>query len=269
MVINVKKILITGKNSYVGANFKKLLSKHSKSYIVESISLKDTKWKEVDFSKYDVIIHLAALVHKSNKKSNKEDFFKINSDLAVEVARKAKKSKVKHFIYMSTMAVYGQVGMIGKQSIITKEMSPSPNTIYGMSKLEGERKISELQDNDFKVLIIRPPIIYGPECPGNYEKLRKIAKYSIVFPKIDNQRSMLHINNLCETLKSCVDSQEKGLILPQDPEYTNTSLLVKELSEKQGKRIHLSRFLGIFIFLFGRKINIINKIFGNLIYKKY
>ena len=100
----MKRILITGKNSYVGNSFEKWLSRYPDDYVIEKISLRDESWKEHDFSKYDVVYHVAAIVHKKEKPDMKSLYFKINRDLTVELAKKAKNSGVKQFIFLSTMA---------------------------------------------------------------------------------------------------------------------------------------------------------------------
>ena len=264
----MKKILITGKMSYVGTNLEKWLKNYPDKYSIDSISLRNDSWKDEDFSKYDVVFHLAAVVHKEEKPEMKGLYYKVNRDLSIEVARKAKSSGVNQFIFMSTMAVYGKVGKIGEEVVITKETTLNPITYYGISKMEAEYELNKLVDERFKVVVLRPPMIYGINCPGNYARLEKLALKSPIFPFVNNKRSMLHVDKLCEDVKGYIDDEASGLFLPQDDEYVNTSILVKKIADKNGKNLVLSRSLGILIRILGKRSSLINKVFGNLIYDK-
>jgi nucleoside-diphosphate-sugar epimerase len=264
----MKKILIAGKNSYVGTNLEKWLGNYPDRYSIDSISLRDDSWKKKDFSKYDVVFHVAALVHKKETPDMETMCFKVNRDLPVDVAKRAKTSGVKQFIFMSTMAIYGEEGTIGQEVIITRETRPTPKTFYGESKLEAECELQKLTNEAFKIVIVRPPMIYGPECPGNYARLQRLAVKTPIFPLINNQRSMLNINKLCFYVKEYIDSKVEGIFFPQDDEYMNTSLLVKKLAEEKGKKIYMSKLLGWVIKVMGKRINLLSKVFGNLVYEK-
>lgn len=264
----MKRILITGKNSYVGTCLKKWFENNPDKYSVDSISIKDELWRETDFSRYHVVIHLAALVHLKEKPEMENLYFKVNKDLSVEVANLAKDSGVKQFIFMSTMAVYGEEGKVGKEIIITKETKPNPKTYYGKSKLEAEQELQRIATDTFKVVIVRPPMIYGPNCPGNYSRLEKLALTLPVFPMVENKRSMLHVEKLCEFIEGFIENNVEGIFLPQDNEYITTSLLVKKIGEQYGKRIYLSSIMGWIIKGIAKKSRLINKIFGNLVYEK-
>lgn len=257
----MKKILITGENSYVGTSFKKWVSQWPEEYQVDSIGLRGDKWKKNDLSEYDVIYHLAAIVHV--KEDNAMKYFEINRDLALDVAKKAKESGVKQFIFMSTMGVYGiETGYIKADTI------PIPTAPYAKSKFEAEKLIVEIADNHFKVAVLRPPIIYGKDCKGNYPRLAKMALKLPIFPNIKNERSMLHIDNLCEFVKEVIDQQDSGLFFPQNKEYVNTSELVAMIAGVHGKKIHLTSIFNGILKLLGLKVGLISKVFGNLVYEK-
>jgi nucleoside-diphosphate-sugar epimerase len=261
------KILIAGKNSYVGTSLERWLGDYSNEYSIDFIGLRDDLWKKTDFSKYDVVIHLAAMVHQREKPGMEKLFFKVNRDLPIEVAKKAKIAGVKQFIFMSTMAVYGEEGKIGQEVLITKDTKPNPKTFYGKSKLQAECELQNLSSEGFKMVILRPPMIYGPNCPGNYKRLQSIAIKTPVFPMIENQRSMLNVGELCAHIKEYIDIKAEGVYFPQDEEYVTTSYLVKKIAEENEKSVYLSKTLGRLIKIFGKRINLFNKIFGNLIYK--
>lgn len=268
MVISwMKKVLITGANSYIGSNFEKWLERWSQQYKVDTVDMIDGTWIEKDFSGYDVVFHVAAVVHKQEKPEMESLYIKVNRELPIEVAKKAKQSGIKQFIFMSTMAVYGEEGRLGEELAITSETKPSPKTYYGKSKIEAEYELNKLSCENFKIVILRPPMIYGPNCPGNYARLEKLALKSPVFPMVENKRSMLHVHKLCEYVKGYIDDEIEGTFLPQDDEYVNTSLLVKKIAEENGRKVHLSKLMGLIIKFTGKRISIVNKIFGNLVYK--
>jgi nucleoside-diphosphate-sugar epimerase len=264
----MKKILITGANSYIGSSLENWLGKDPDKYKVDTVDMRYESWKDKDFSEFDVVFHVAAVVHKKEKPEMQDLYSKVNKDLPIEVAKKAKIVGVKQFIFISTMAVYGEEGKIGEEIVITKETEPNPKTYYGISKLEAENELSQLADEWFKVVVLRPPMVYGPRCPGNYARLEKLAVRIPVFPMIENKRSMLHIDKLCQYIQGYIDDEVVGLFFPQDDEYVNTSLLVKSLAEQNGKKIFMSILLGWMIRLIGKRVDLLNKVFGNLVYEK-
>lgn len=257
----MKNILITGKNSYIGTNLETWLSKYPESYEVGLISLRDSTWEERDFSQYDVVYHVAGIAHIKETSENKELYYKINRDLAYEIAKKAKREGIKQCIFLSTMSVYGL-----ETGIIDANTPLAPKNNYGKSKLEAEELIKSLQDDDFKVAIIRPPMVYGKDCKGNYPKLAKLAKTTPIFPDINNQRSMIYIDNLSEIVRLLIDNNESGLFLPQNDEYVKTSEMVKIIAEVHGKKLRVTRLFNPLFKVF--KLNVVNKVFGDLVYDK-
>lgn len=264
----MRKILITGLGSYIGTSLECYLVRDPGKYKVDTIDMMENSWKNKDFSAYDSVFHVAGIVHAKETKKAENLYYTVNRDLAVEVAKKAKVEGVRQFIFMSSMAVYGSVEKIGVEKIITDKTPTNPNSFYGKSKLEAEDRLRQLADTNFKIVILRPPIVYGPNCPGNYARLEKLAMQIPVFPMIENKRSMIHIDKLCHYLKTYIDYEATGLFFPQDDEYVNTSILVQGIAEKNGKKIFLSKSLGWFIKFIGKRIKFINKVFGNLVYEK-
>ncbi|MGM0843663.1 MAG: NAD-dependent epimerase/dehydratase family protein [Bacillota bacterium] len=262
----MKKILITGKNSYVGKNLEKWLGNYPDRYSIEMISLRDELWKEKDFSRYDVVFHVAGIAHVSSDPKMEDMYYKVNRDLTIETAKKAKSEGVKQFIFMSSIIVYGD-SSIGKR-IIDKDTIPTPSNFYGDSKLQAEEGIKTLESDNFNVVIIRPPMIYGKGSKGNYPKLSNLAQKLPIFPNIDNQRSMIHIDNLCEFIRLVIDNKECGIFFPQNREYVNTSDMVKRIADIYGKKIKLTKFFNPLLISMSRRIGIINKVFGNLVYEK-
>lgn len=259
----MKKILITGTNSFVGNSFTKWLERYPNTYKVETISLRDGSWVNKQLSEYDVILHVAGIAHVSSNPKMEELYKKVNTDLTIQLAKKAKAEGVKQIVFMSSIKVYGD-----KAIAIDKETIENPTDYYGKSKLKAEEGLRPLNDSKFKVAIIRSPMIYGKYSKGNYPKLAKLAMKLPIFPDIDNQRSMIHIDNLCELIRLIIDNKDCGIFYPQNEEYVKTSELVKLIAEVHGKKIRLTKMFNPFIKILIDKINVLNKVFGNLFYKK-
>lgn len=264
----MKKILITGADSYVGTSFEKWLAQWPDDYHVDSLDMIGVSWRWKDFSQYNAVFHVAGIVHVPSDPRWEALHYKVNRDLTMEAAQKAKAEGVGQFIFMSTMAVYGQEGKIGDDITITQNTKPDPKTDYGKSKLSAEIGLNKLAGNGFKVVIIRSPMIYGTKCPGNYARLERLALRTPIFPMIDNNRSILHIQKLNEYIKEYIDQEAEGIFFPQDSEYANTSLLVRKIAEEHGRKIYLSGTIGRVVKLLGKRINLVNKTFGNLVYDK-
>lgn len=262
----MNKVLITGKGSYIGSRAKKWLEREG--YTVEELDMQKENWQKFDFSKYECIIHVAGIAHVSSDPKMKELYYKVNRDLAIQTAQKAKKEGIKQFIFMSSMIIFGKDGRIGENKIITNKTQPDPIDCYGKSKLEADLEIQKMGDDKFKTVIIRTPMVYGPGCKGNFPKLKKIAKISPIFPDIENKRSMIYIDNLCEFFKQAIEKQYSGVFYPQNREYLSTKEIVKILAEEQEKRIHFTKAFNGIIKLLSKKINYINKVFGNKAYSK-
>ncbi|MEW9676281.1 NAD-dependent epimerase/dehydratase family protein [Lentibacillus sp. L22] len=257
----MKKILITGVNSYVGNSFEKWVSDYPEQYSVDKISLRDGSWKEKDFSGYDVVLHVAGIAHQKETKENAHFYYKVNRDLAFEVAQKAKGEGVKQFIFLSSMSVYGM-----DKGVIHKYTPANPKSNYGKSKLQAEGLIKSLDDDYFRIAILRPPMIYGKGCKGNYQRLAKLAMKSPLFPDVNNKRSMIYIDNLSELIRLLIDGFEEGIYFPQNEEYVCTSDMVRTIAETHGCNIRLTKLFNYPIRLF--RFSIIDKVFGDLVYEK-
>lgn len=275
-----KKILIMGAGSYIGGSFMDYAAKNYPSLIIEVADTMDGSWREKNFSKYDIIYHLAGIAHADVGNVDdtiKEKYYSVNTDLAIEVCKKAKEEGVKEFIFMSSMIVYGDSAPYGKSKIVDEHTVPKATNFYGDSKLQADVAVRELADDAFKVLVLRPPMIYGKNSKGNYPTLAKLAKKLPIFPAVENQRSMLHIDNLCEFLCQLMlvkeINRDSVVLIPQNAEWTNTSQMVKEIGEVTGKRVRLVGGIMKSAVLIGCKVpgkigGLVNKAFGNSCYKK-
>ena len=268
----MKKILITGANSYIGTSFEKYIKEnYADQYEVETVDMIDGSWRERDFSGYDTVYHVAGVAHSDNGKisAEKEKLYRaVNTDLAVETAGKAKADGVKQFIFMSSAIVYGDPAPIGKEKIITKDTPVNPKNCYGDSKAQAENGIRPLEDESFKVVILRPPMIYGKGSKGNFPILEKFALKTPIFPKVQNQRSMLYVGNLVEFVRLMVENEESGTFWPQNPEYSNTSEIVKMIAGAKGKKVVLIPGVVWALKLLSRFTGMVNKAFGNFVYEK-
>jgi len=261
----MKKVLITGANSYIGTSFERWVSQYPDRYKVDTVDMKDGSWRDKDFSYYDVVFHVAGIAHVSSDPKLKDLYYRVNRDLTIETAKKAKAEGVKQFIFMSSIIVYGDSSK-GKR-VIDRNTIPSPSNFYGDSKLQAEIGLKALEDENFKIVILRPPMIYGKGSKGNYPKLSKAAQILPIFPDIENERSMLHIDNLCEFIRLMIDNEERGLFFPQNAEYVKTSEMVRLIAEVHGRKIRLTKvFNPIIKMIFG--VNMVNKVFGNLVYDR-
>ncbi|HFR3550166.1 TPA: NAD-dependent epimerase/dehydratase family protein [Streptococcus suis] len=261
----MKRVLITGANSYIGTSFENYVKENSINFEIDTLDLLNPKWQEFDFSGYDSIFHVAGIAHFSKDESKKELYYKVNTELTEQVAKIAKQAGVNQFIFMSSIIVYGDSS--SEERVITKDTPPSPSDFYGDSKWQAEQRLGKLLESNFSIVIIRPPMIYGKGSKGNYPKLSKLAQKTPVFPKISNSRSMLHIDNLCEFILQAIERKIEGVYFPQNSEYVTTSDLVGKIAEVHHKKIYFTKLFNPIIRLFFG-LDTVKKVFGNLVYEK-
>ncbi len=278
----MKRVLITGANSYIGVSFEKYAKEHYPEKLsIDTINMIDGSWREKDFFGYDVVYHVAGIAHAdvgNVDEAAKKKYYAINTDLAIETARKAKMDGVKQFVFMSSAIIYGDSAPYGKSKKITKDTKPKPANFYGDSKWQADKKVRALASDgldgkrEFIVTVLRPPMIYGKGSKGNYPTLAKVAKVLPIFPDVQNERSMLYIGNLCEFLSQVMIRSEGGVFWPQNSTYSNTSHMVRYIGRLHGHRVVLSKFMGICVGIGchvpGKIGGVVNKAFGNLTYDK-
>ena len=264
----MKKILITGAGSYIGTSFENYI-KQFDGYSVDTVDMIDGRWREKDISGYDAVFHVAGLAHSDVGNVTDEvkaKYYAVNTDLTVETATKAKTDGAKQFIFMSSAIVYGDSARIGRDKHITKDTPTNPANFYGDSKVQAELGIMPLSDENFKVVILRPPMIYGPNSKGNYPILSKFARKLPAFPYVENKRSMLYVENLCEFVRLMVENEEQGTFWPQNREYSNTSEMVKLIAKAHGKKLVLVKGFGWALKIMSKVTGLVNKAFGNMSY---
>ncbi len=268
----MKKVLITGANSYIGTSFEKYIAaNYPDVYQVDTLDMMGDAWRDKDFSGYDCVFHVAGIAHSDNGKISEEKaklYYAVNTELTAETALKAKMAGVKQFVFMSSIIVYGDSAPIGCKKVITPATPVSPANCYGDSKVQAENRLLPMNDADFKVVILRPPMIYGKNSKGNYPLLSKIARKLPLFPYVENERSMLYIEHLCEFVRLMIDNEEQGVFYPQNTEYGNTSVIVQNIAKAYNKKIGLVKGFGWLLKLMSHCTGLVNKAFGNMTYEK-
>ena len=257
-----KNILITGAQSYLGDAVCAWLQTAGHSVTV--LDMRKPEWESLDFTPFDSVFHVAGIAHATGKK-NAELYYSVNRDLAIKTAQKAKDSGVRQFIFASSMYIYSGV----KENNITLQTKPKTkkNNCYGDSKLQADFALQAMSCDMFKVAVVRPPMIFGKDCKGNFPRLVSLTKMPL-FPKIQNQRSMLHIDNLCEIIKLIIEQHSFGMFFPQNAEYFNTAELVKAIGSIKGKRVRLTRLFNWLVWLWSPFLPPLKKLFGSSTYDK-
>lgn len=265
----MKRVLITGANSFVGMSIERWLEKSfdgaEKQFTVDTVDTMNEAWKQADFSKYDVVFHVAGIAHVDPKPEMASLYYKVNKDLTIEIARWAKERGVKQFIFMSSRIVY-RVSRSMTGNVTYPETQPDPNDFYGDSKLQAENGIKELDCPSFKVCILRPPMIYGVGNKGNLPRLGWLATKTPIFPAWHNKRSMLHVDNLAEFVKQIILRDMSGTFYPQNKELVDTVEIVRHFAKENGHKIWITRLFNPFVWLGAFFLPPIPKMFADSYY---
>lgn len=261
----MKNVLITGANSFVGTNIEEWLMREPGHFHVDTVDTMNGAWKKADYSKYDVVFHVAGIAHVDPKPEMAALYYKVNRDLTLEIAQWAKKHGVNQFIFMSSGIVYKASKSL-KGDVKTKDTQPAPNDFYGDSKLQAENGLKKLESPFFKVCILRPPMIYGPGNKGNLPRLGWLATKTPIFPAWHNKRSMLYVANLAEFVKQCIVREMAGIFFPQNAEYSDTVEIVRLFAKEHGHKIWISRLFNPLVWLGAKFLPAIPKMFSDSYY---
>lgn len=261
----MKKVLITGANSFVGTNIEKWLMKEPGQFVVDTVDTMNYEWMKADFRQYDTVFHVAGIAHVDPKPEMAPLYYKVNRDLTIEIAKYAKGKGVKQFIFMSSGIVYHASKSL-KEDVKTKDTIPNPNDFYGDSKLQAENGLKELECDTFKVCILRPPMIYGPGNKGNLPRLGWLATKVPIFPAWHNKRSMLYVENLAEFVKQCIVREMHGVFFPQNAEYSDTVEIVRQFAKEHGHKIWISRIFNPLVWVSSFFMPAISKMFSDSYY---
>lgn len=261
----MKKILITGAGSYVGESVRRYILSTSSDFQIDAVDTMGDNWKKADYLQYDVVFHVAGIAHVNADPKMEALYYKVNRDLTIKVAKHAKAAGVKQFIFMSSQIVFHESQSL-KTEVLTASTKENPNGFYGDSKLQAELDIKPLEDENFKVCILRPCMIYGPNAKGNFPRLAKLACKTPVFPCWHNKRSMLYIDNLAEFVKQAVLRELSGTYYPQNRELADTVEIIRFFAKAAGHRIWITRLLNPFVWLSSFVLQPINKMFATYYY---
>ena len=268
----MKKILITGAGSYVGESVRRYILAKDSSYRIDAVDTMGDNWKKADYTKYDVVFHVAGIAHVNADPKMEPLYYKVNCNLTIEVAKHAKAAGVRQFIFMSSQS------QSLKAEVLTAETKPAPNGFYGNSKLQAENGLWNLVKNQkenstrsqggnqMKICILRPCMIYGPNAKGNFSRLAKLACKTPVFPEWHNKRSMLYIDNLAEFVKQAIERELEGTFYPQNRELADTVEIVRYFAKEAGHKIWITKLLNPFVWMGSLVLQPINKMFATYYY---
>lgn len=270
----MKRVLITGAGSYVGESVKKYIQETASDQIeIESVDTFGDNWKKADYTKFDVVYHVAGIAEVNNKKGSEQLYYKVNTDLTIEIAKWAKEHGVKQFIFMSSMIVYKETRSL-KGEVITPSTPLAPNGVYGDSKRKAEEGLlalcsegSEGSESSMKICILRPPMIYGPNSKSNLLKLGWLGTKTPVFPNWRNKRSNLYIDNLAEFVKQVILREMDGILFPQNKEQPATVDIIRHFAKRYNHGIWITKLLNPFVWMGSFVLQPINKMFADFYYE--
>lgn len=258
-------VVITGASGFIAGAIKKRLDEFPQRYRARAVSLRGDGWREAGFAGVDCVVHTAGIAHVLPDAAMVPAYFSVNRDLTLEVARRAKADGVGQFVFFSSMSVYGEALPAGVRRRINARTPTAPTNAYGQSKLEAEEGLRRIEDDAFRVAVLRPPMVYGKGCKGNYNALARLARRLPVFPKFDNLRSVLYVENLAECVRLLIDGRMSGLYFPQDAQAVSTARIAAEVARAHGKRLLLLRCLNPAVWLAGRR-GTARRAFGDMAY---
>ena len=258
----MKNVLITGANSYIGQAVRDHLT--AAGHAVTVMDMIGDGWREADFSPFDSVFHVAGIAHEMGRKRDASLYYRVNRDLAIETAKKANDSGVGQFVFVSSMSIYDGC----KDRTITARTPPAVRGCYGDSKLQADLALQDMNSDAFRVAVLRPPMIFGRGCKGNFPRLVNLARKAPVFPSIKNRRSMLFVGNLCEFVKLVIENRSSGVFFPQNSDYYCTTELAQALARLHGRNLKTTRLFNGLVRLAGPFTPSLRKLFGDLIYEK-
>lgn len=263
------KVMLVGIGGYIGGQFTEYIKKNYTDWQIDAVDSMNIKWANADFHRYDAVYNVSGLAHANARQGSEEQYYAVNGQLPIDVAKKAKAEGVKIFVQMSSQIVYGDMSELGGEKMITPETVPSEPTIYGKSKMMAERGLQNLVDDTFQVAIIRPPLIYSEYARDNFPRLVNFAKKMPIFPKLENKQSMVYVDNLCELIKLAIENNKGGIYYPQQECYIETSKIVKDIADRVGNKMWLTRIFNPALRLLSKseKLGFIHKAFGSIAYE--
>ncbi|QDC44306.1 NAD-dependent epimerase/dehydratase family protein [Methylophilus medardicus] len=260
-------LLITGASGFVGKALNNMLTKHG--HITQAVN-RNFAFEEFRTNEYECMIHLAGRAHVMRENTNQSLFHyrAVNVDYTLKIAELAKALQVKRFIFVSSVKVCGETSEYPLDELDT----PNPSDAYGLSKLEAEIQLKNFCDkNKIELVIIRPPLIYGPNVKANFNTLLKVCKLPIPLPfaSINNKRSFINLGNLNSFIELCCHHPKapNNIFFVSDDYDVSISELISSIRLASGRRPYLVSFpIGLINFGFGLlgKKELSRRLLGNL-----
>lgn len=249
------KIILSGANGFIGSYF---AHKYRDKYEIEKFSFLNDDFSNLELRGSDVALHMSALVHQ-NKNIEAYEYERVNVAQTLSFAKKAKESGVRHFIFTSSVKVYGEDGIYDENSFC------NPRDEYAKSKLKAEQELQKLECDEFKVSIVRMPLVYGYGAKANIKKLINLIKKMPVLPfgSIDNRRSMVYVGNLCHAIDAVIEKKCSGIFLTCDDEVVSTSSFIKLIAKALGKKVYLLKVPFFEKLLKALKPNLHKRLYGS------
>ncbi len=257
------RVLVAGDGSYIGTSFADWLGQWPDRYHVDTVDMVGDGWRTYAFSGYDAVFHVAGIAHVTADPAQADLYRRVNTELVLAVAAKARAEGVGQFVFMSSSLVYGADDRVGDDHPITAETAPAPADVYGNSKWQAEQGLGALATDDFAIAILRSPSVYGPGSRGNFPRLLRLARWCPVFPSVDTRRSMLYIDHLCEFVRLVISQRARGVFWPQDAATVDPSDVIHRYRAQKGRRTWMLRGAKPLLRWAGGRVGVINKVFGN------
>lgn len=276
------KILLTGASGFVGNYLLNQLSDYDVTLILRHNNVVGYKHRIADLNEsidlsdalngIDVVIHCAARAHimNDNSLSPLDEYRKLNVNATINLARQASSAGVKRFIYLSSIKVNGESTFHNKP--FKFDDKPNPEDPYGVSKLEAELGLKKIaSEQGMELVIIRPPLVYGPGVKGNFEYLLKstMKRWPLPLGKISNKRSLVSIQNLVGLIVTCVEHPKAAnqSFLVSDDEDLSTPELVRKLGTAAQRPVRMINipvgFMKYCFRLFGKE-GVVDRLNGSL-----
>lgn len=262
----MRKVLIAGQHSFIGTAVERRLAAFGADYETQSLNMHGEDWKHFDFSPFDSVVHVAGVAHVSPKPELRPLYEAVNRDLAVECGRRARDMGVRQFIFLSSAIVFGEAAPAGENREITPDTSPAPAGAYGRSKLEAEHGLRSLEDGRFHAAILRPMMVFGAGCKGNYNQLSALARRSPIFPDLPNRRGAVYIDDLAELIRRLVDTGEGGTFHPQTA-IVSTADFARAVAKAHGRHVLFTRAFNPLLRAMGGS-GVVRRAFGGFYYRE-
>jgi len=258
MNTNGHRIAVTGANGYIGysvcrvlhaAGFRvrpivRRITKHVIDQFAEmapAVSVGDlaqnTDWNEA-LSDVECVIHTAATVHKTQPEqaAGSDLYSRVNTDATLSLAAAAKQNSVQRFVFLSSVGVYGP---IATNEAVVETMQCSPADDYSRSKLAAEEGLLKEYSSSMQIVIIRPPMVYGPSAPGNIRRLARLVRTGVPLPfsKLQGRRNLIGIDNLCSFIQTLAQYRDdaSGVWNVADADDVDLPEIVRYLSTGMGR----------------------------------